>query len=155
MPALEEKQQSLIAKCVELGRNDPSATSLDLARYGKLEWSDACDIAGALANNILLEELSLSLKTRHLCVDGSIPLTHFLSSSPSLRSLKLAGDTITTYSHSLSSILESISRNKLLVKLELHSLVYERPSLIEDVLAKTQTLSLLEVTNRCAQTWEV
>jgi hypothetical protein len=48
------KKQSLITKCSELGRNDPSdVTSLDLQKYDKLEWDDASQAAGALANKSL------------------------------------------------------------------------------------------------------
>jgi hypothetical protein len=79
---------------------------------------------------------------------------NFFRSSPSLRTLQITGDgtktsttppTATTFNHATSSILESISRNTLLVKLELAGLVFERPSLIENVLATTLTLAELIV----------
>jgi Ran GTPase-activating protein (RanGAP) involved in mRNA processing and transport len=147
-----EEKQSLIAKCVELGRNDPFVTSLNLKKYGKLEWDDTSHIAGGLANNTRVRELVLSLNGRHLSSDGmnsSVPLLPFLSSSPSLQSLVVTRDDTVPdikYSHSTVFILQAISHNKLLVKLELNSLVYAKPSLIEEVLAKTLTLEELKVT---------
>jgi Ran GTPase-activating protein (RanGAP) involved in mRNA processing and transport len=151
MPTPEEKQ-SLNAKCVELGRNDPCITSLDLRKYGKLEWDDTSHITGSLANNTRVRELILSLNGRHLSSDGmdpSVPLLPFLSSSPSLKSLVVTRDSTAPdirYSHSTVYILQALSHNKLLVKLDLRSLVYAKPSLIEELLAKTPTLEELNVT---------
>jgi Ran GTPase-activating protein (RanGAP) involved in mRNA processing and transport len=157
MATLEEKKQSLIAKCVELGRNDPYATSLDLKKYGKLEWDDACHIAGSLANNTRVSELLLNLSGRHLSSDGmdfSIPLLPFLSWSPSLQSLVVTNEKsapVKKGSHSTAYILQAVSHNKLLVKLELKHLVYEKPSIIEELLAKTLTLEELKVSeSRCS-----
>jgi Ran GTPase-activating protein (RanGAP) involved in mRNA processing and transport len=152
MSTPEELKQSLIAKCEKLRRNDPSATSLDLKNYGKLEWDDASHIAGALANNTRVRELVLSFCGQHLSSDGmnsSVPLLPFLSSSPSLQSLVVTRDRTAPaikYSHNTVYILQAISNNKLLVKLELDSLVYAKPSLIEEFLAKTLTLEELKVT---------
>jgi hypothetical protein len=150
MPTPEEKQ-NLIAKCVELGRNDPCVTSLKLNQYGRLEWDDTSNLAGSLANNTRVTELLLPLNGRHLSSDGmdpSVPLLPFLSSSPSLQSLVITRDRNAPdikYSHSTVYILQAISHNKLLVKLELHNLVYAKPSLIEEFLAKTLTLEELKV----------
>jgi hypothetical protein len=49
MAILGELKQSLVAKCVELERNDPSVTSFD-RKYGKLEWEIpySCWVAGEL-----------------------------------------------------------------------------------------------------------
>jgi Ran GTPase-activating protein (RanGAP) involved in mRNA processing and transport len=154
MPARQEvlKQMLLLNKCEELRRNDPFVTSIDLKKYGKLEWDDTSHIAVSLANNTRVTELLLSLNRRHLSSDGtdsSTPLLHFLSSSPSLQSLVVTRDKSAPaikYSHSSIYILQAISHNKLLVKLELDSLVYEKPSLVEQVLAKTLTLEELKVT---------
>jgi hypothetical protein len=146
-----ELKQRLIAKCVELGRNDPSVTSVDLKDYGKLQWEGTSQIADALVNNTLVTELLLSLDGQHSSddMDFSIPLLHFLRSSPSLQSLVVTNEKsapITKDSHSTAYILQAISHNKLLVKLDLNSLVYAKPSLIEEVLAKTLTLEKLKVT---------
>jgi hypothetical protein len=51
-----------------------------------------------------------------------------------------------TYSHSTLYILQAISHNKLLVKLNLESLVYAMPSVMKEILAKTITLEELVVT---------
>jgi hypothetical protein len=152
MPTQEELNQRLLTKCEELRRNDPFVTSLDLKKYGKLEWDDTSHIAVSLANNTRVIEFILSLNRRHLSSDGtdsSIPLLHFLRSSPSLQSLVVTRDksaSVIKNSHSTVYILQAISHNKLLVKLELNSLVYEKPSLIEEVLGKTLTLEELKVT---------
>jgi Ran GTPase-activating protein (RanGAP) involved in mRNA processing and transport len=152
---LEELKQSLITKCVELGRNDPFVTSLDLERYGKLEWDDASYIAGALVGNTRVRELFLYVNGQHVSSDGldfSIPLLPFLSSSPSLQSLVVTSNCnyntapSTKDSHTTAYILQAISHNKLLVELELDNLIYAKPFLIEEVLAKTQTLEKLIVT---------
>jgi Ran GTPase-activating protein (RanGAP) involved in mRNA processing and transport len=152
--ATPEEKKSLIAKCVELGRNDPSATKLDLRNYGKLEWKDASCIADSLANNTRVTGLLISLSERHLSLDGmvsAIPLLHFLRSSPSLDSIVVTsgqqGTPVTNDSHSTFYILEAISHNKLVVKLQLHNIVYEKPSIIEELLAKTLTLEELIVTD--------
>jgi hypothetical protein len=129
-----------------------SSTSLDLKKYGKLEWDDACHIAGALANNTRVRELLLHLNGRHLSSDGmdfSIPLLPFLSTSTSLQSLVVTNEKnapVRKDSHSIAYILQAISHNKLLVKLERNSPVYAKPSLIEEVLAKTLALEELKVT---------
>jgi hypothetical protein len=152
MQTPEELKQSLLAKCVELGRNDPSVTSLDLKKYGKLEWDDASYIAEALADNTRVRELLLHLNGRHLSSDGmdfSIPLLPFLSSSPSLQSIVVTNEKnapVRKDIHSTAYILRAISHNKLLVKLELDCLVYSKPSLIEEILAKALTLEKLKVT---------
>jgi Ran GTPase-activating protein (RanGAP) involved in mRNA processing and transport len=152
MATQEELKQRLLIKCEELRRNNPSVTSIDLKKYGKLEWDDTSHIAVSLANNTRVIEFILSLNRLRLSSDGadsSIPLLHFLSSSPSLQSLVVTGDEsapVTKDSHSAIYILQAISHNKLLVKLELNSLVYAKPSLIEEFLAKTLTLEKLKVT---------
>jgi hypothetical protein len=56
----------LLNKCEELRRNDPFVTSIDLKKYGKLEWDDTSHIAVSLANNTRVTELLLSLNRRHL-----------------------------------------------------------------------------------------
>jgi hypothetical protein len=108
-----------------------------------------------------VRELLLSLDEQHLSsvgMDSSIPLLHFLSSSPSLKSLIVTRDSTAPdikYRISTVYILQAISRNKLLVKLKLSSLVYAKPSLIEEFLAKTLTLEELIVVDSCEQTSEV
>jgi Ran GTPase-activating protein (RanGAP) involved in mRNA processing and transport len=152
--ATPEEKKSLIAKCVELLRNDPSATKLDLRDYGKLEWDDTSRIADSLANNTRVTGLLVSLSEQHLSLDGmvsAIPLLHFLRSSPSLDSIVVIsgqkGRPVTDDSHSTAYILEAISHNKLVNKLQLHNIVYEKPSIIEKTLAKTLTLEELIVTD--------
>jgi hypothetical protein len=154
MSTPEELNQELLAKCDELRSNDPSVTRLNLTDYGKIEWEDASHVAEALETNTLLEDLILPLKKEHFCVDGSVPLTYYLSSSPSLRSLTIDGDGSTAYNQSISSILESLSRNKLLTKLTLSKIAFERPSLVKNVLARTRTLTKLEIVDSCAHTSE-
>jgi hypothetical protein len=154
MSTLEELYQLLLTKCDQLRYNDP-VTDLNLGEYGKIEWEDASHIAEALATNTLLQEQTLSLMTEHLCADGSVPLTHYLSSSPSLRSLIIEGDGSTAYNQSISSILQSVSHNKLLTRLMLSNIEIERPSLVKNVLARTRTLTELKIVDSCGQTTEV
>jgi hypothetical protein len=93
MSTPEERNQMQLAKCNELCSNDPFVTKpvrymrtiLDLPYYGKIEWEDAFRVAEALKMDTLLVKLTLSLKKEHLCVDGYVLFTHYLSSSPSLR----------------------------------------------------------------------
>jgi hypothetical protein len=155
MSTPEELSQELLAMCDKLRSNDPHVIELHLREYGKIEWEDASHIAEALAKNTLLQELTLSLMVEHLCADGSLPLTHYLSSSPSLRSLIIEGDGSTAYNQSISSILESVSHNKLLTRLMLSNIEIERPSLVENVLARTRTLTELEMVDNSGQTLEV
>jgi hypothetical protein len=155
MSTPEELNQQLLAKCDELRSNIPHVTELDLTAYGKIEWEDASHIAEALETNNILEVLCLPLKTVHLCVDGSVPLMHYLSSSQSLRTLVIEGDGSTAYNQSISSILESVSHNKLLTRLMLSNIEIERPSLVENVLARTRTLTELEMVDNSGQTLEV
>jgi Ran GTPase-activating protein (RanGAP) involved in mRNA processing and transport len=140
----------LLANCDELRRNDPSVIKLNLQVYGKIEWEDASRIAEALESNTLLKVLILSLKKEHLCVDGSVLLTHYLSSSPSLRSLLIYGDRSSAYTQSVSSILESVSHNKVLTNLTLKDIVFERPSLVENFLAKSRMLIRLAINESSA-----
>lgn len=61
MPIPVVLKQRLLTKCGELRRNDPSVTSLDLKKYGKLDWDITSYLAGALTANTRVRELLLYL----------------------------------------------------------------------------------------------
>jgi hypothetical protein len=61
--ATAEQKQKLLAVCDDLRNNNPDVTKLSLShyKYGKIEWEDACNIAGSLETNTLVRKLDLSL----------------------------------------------------------------------------------------------
>jgi hypothetical protein len=83
-------KEELIATCRALRKNDPRYTKLNLDEYGALLTDQKLvqQVAQALEKNTVVENLCLS---HHLCADSTLQLSHFLRSSPSLRSLNMSG----------------------------------------------------------------
>jgi hypothetical protein len=143
-----EKKLALSAVCDKLHDNDRSTVTLDLSRldmYGKLERNDVKKIVKALESNTRLRGISLMISD-DICTDGAGLITHFLKSSPSLRSVNLkhqVGDSPTKDEDAVTTILEALVRSRGLTDLHLDGIVCKRPDLIEMILAATRTLSSL------------
>jgi Ran GTPase-activating protein (RanGAP) involved in mRNA processing and transport len=140
-------KEDLIATCQALRENDPRQTELKLDGCGTLlKWKQVQNIAQALEENKVVEDLTLS---RHLCVGSTLLLSHFLRSSPSLRRLEMRGyepheeeeeelREIETIKASI--VFESISRSSTLIKLSLYCIPFGEHCPLEGFLSSTRTL---------------
>jgi hypothetical protein len=149
--------EELIATCQALRKNDPRHTELNLHDYPSVDWKQqAGKVAAALEENIVVEHLVLP---KNLCADSALQLSHFLRSSPSLRSLTLFGKGERTEEVSrvietlkTSIVIESISHSSALVKLSLYNVVLGEHCPLEGFLSSTRTLFEFSYTQTASST---
>jgi hypothetical protein len=137
-------EEEFTAACQALGKNDPRHAELNLAEYGALlDQERVQQVTEALEKNTFVEDVTFST---NLCVYSTLRFNHFLKTSPSLKRLQIQGKAQDPKEDEEKAIinavivLESISRNSVLVSLTLSDVLLGDDCHLEGFLSSTRTL---------------